>query len=98
MASLKRYEQLNIFYTFFNKKKSIKKCIIFNITTSINIIQRFQKKVLRGIVMAIWYIRNADIHGDLKVNTVAKEIRFQAEAHYKRHNELVRIVRRESSW
>lgn len=63
---------------------------------SINITQRFQNKVLRGIVKASCNIRNVDIHRDLNVNTVAEEIRFKAEAHYKRLNEHV-IWRREIS-
>lgn len=47
----------------------------------IDIIQRFQNKVLRNIVKAPWYIRNADIHRDLNINTIAAEIKSKAEAH-----------------
>jgi hypothetical protein len=33
-------------------------------------IQRFQNKVIRGIVDAPWYIRNDNLHKDLDIETV----------------------------
>lgn len=39
--------------------------------TNVNIIQTFQNKVLRCIVRAPWYIRNDDLHRDLR-NTSMK--------------------------
>ena len=38
------------------------------------IIQRFQNKVLRNIIDAPWYVRNADIHRDLNMELVTAEI------------------------
>ena len=38
-----------------------------------DIIQRFQNKVLKNIVDAPWYIRNADVHGDLQIEMVTNE-------------------------
>jgi len=35
-----------------------------------DIIQRFHNKVLRNIVEAHWYIRNADLHRDLRMEMV----------------------------
>lgn len=52
--------------------------------TNLKIIQTFQNKVLRGIVNAPWYIRNDDIHKDLRMEPVDKEIRKHAESHEKR--------------
>lgn len=52
--------------------------------SNIEIIQRFQNKVLRGIVDAPWYIRNSDIHRDLEVNYVEKEISKYARSHENR--------------
>lgn len=49
--------------------------------TNLEIIQRFQNKVLRGIVNAPWYIRNTDIHRDLKILTVEEEIQIHAQKH-----------------
>lgn len=49
--------------------------------SNIQIIQRFQNKVLRGIVNAPWYIRNEDIHRDLKMDFVTKVVQKYAEAH-----------------
>lgn len=49
-----------------------------------NIIQRFQNKVLRGIVNAPWYIRNINLHADLDVETVDSEIKKSARSHEKR--------------
>lgn len=51
---------------------------------NINIIQRFQNKVLRSIVNAPWYIRNTDLHRDLRVNTVTQEIGNIATKHNSR--------------
>lgn len=52
--------------------------------TNIDVIQRFQNKVLRNIVDAPWYIRNADLHRDLNVPRVETQIIKQAEEHYDR--------------
>jgi hypothetical protein len=43
--------------------------------SNIAIIQRFQNKVLRAIVNAPWYVRNADFHRDLKMEMVTAEIK-----------------------
>jgi hypothetical protein len=39
-----------------------------------DIIQRFQNKVLRNIVDAPWYIRNADLPRDIQMEIVTNEI------------------------
>jgi len=41
---------------------------------SIHIIYVFQYIVLRNIVDAPWYVRNVDLHRDLKLGTVTAEI------------------------
>jgi hypothetical protein len=43
--------------------------------SNIDIIRRLQNKVLRNIVDAPWYIRNTDLHRDLKMEMVTNEIR-----------------------
>ena len=48
------------------------------------IIQRFQNKVLRGIVDAPWYIRNDNLHKDLNVEMVDKEVKKFAQSHEQR--------------
>jgi len=74
-----------------------------------DIIQRFQNKVLRNIVDAPWYIRNANLHRDLQIEMVTNEIgkfakkheegllhQFDVEATQLLDNsELVRGIRRE---
>lgn len=52
--------------------------------SNLNVIQRFQNKVLRGIVNAPWYTRNSDIHRDLHMDTVASEIKKIAQKHQER--------------
>lgn len=59
--------------------------------TNVEIIQRFQNKVLRSIVNAPWYIRNEDIHRDLGVDLVAKVIKKYAEAHEERLHKHVNV-------
>jgi len=49
--------------------------------TNINIIQSYQNKVLRGIVNAPWYIRNEDLHRDLHIRLVRKEVKITAAKH-----------------
>jgi len=41
--------------------------------SNIDIIQRFQNKVLRNIVGAPWYITNTDLHRDLQMGMVTNE-------------------------
>lgn len=50
-------------------------------SSNIKIIQVFQNKVLRNIVRAPWYCRDADIHRDLRINTVVEEKSLAAEKH-----------------
>ena len=55
------------------------------------IIQSFQNKVLRNIVDAPWYIRNSDLHRDLNIDTVEKEIQRSAERHERRLHQHVNV-------
>ena len=59
--------------------------------SNIQIIQRFQNKVLRNIVGAPWYIRISDLHKDLKVDLVANIIKKYAEAHQRRLHHHVNV-------
>ena len=43
--------------------------------SNIEIIQKFQNKVIRSIINAPWYIRNCDLHRDLHLDTVTEEIK-----------------------
>jgi hypothetical protein len=45
------------------------------------IILRFQNKVLRNMVNAPWYIRNNDLHRDLLLDFVTSEIQRFALKH-----------------
>jgi hypothetical protein len=49
-----------------------------------DIIQRFQNKVLRNIVNAPWYIRNADHHSELQKEMVTHEIGKFVKKHVER--------------
>jgi hypothetical protein len=61
---------------------------------NIDIIQRYQNKVLRCSVNAPWYARNSDIHQDLGVETVASVIARHAISH---GNRLQHPVNEEAS-
>lgn len=52
--------------------------------TDIEIIQRFQNKILRIIVNAPWYVRNDDLHRDLGVKKVIETITISACKHLSR--------------
>jgi hypothetical protein len=49
--------------------------------SNIKIIQCFQNKVLRNIIDAPWYVRNSDLHRDLEIDTVDKQIKTYARKH-----------------
>lgn len=59
--------------------------------SNVQIIQRFQNKVLRNIVNAPWYVRNDDIHRDLNIDVVNKVIQKYAEAHQHRLHHHVNV-------
>ena len=56
-----------------------------------NIIQRFQYRVLRGIVVAPWYIRNDNLHKDLGVETVDSVIKKYAQSHEQRPQRHINV-------
>lgn len=52
--------------------------------TNVQMIQTFQNKVLRGIVNAPWYVRNNDLHRDLRIELVSEVIKKYAVKHDQR--------------
>lgn len=77
-------------------KVTLYKCIIKPIWTygmelwgtasnsNIEILERFQSKVLRSITKAPWYIRNEEIRKDLNISTVKKAISDKSQQYYNR--------------
>jgi hypothetical protein len=59
--------------------------------SNIQVIQRYQNKVLKCIVNAPWYIRNSDLHRDLGVETVTGIIAKFAKSHGKRRQDHINI-------
>jgi hypothetical protein len=62
--------------------------------SNIEIIQRFQTKVLKYMASAPRYIRNYDLHRDLQVDVVSSEIQRFAQKHEGRlhHHENVEAI------
>ena len=64
--------------------------------SNIEILQRFQNKVLRTIVNAPWYITNSILHTDLLIPTVREEITKHSIAHkaklLQHTNQLIPII------
>ena len=61
-----------------------------------DVIKRFQNKVLRNIVDALWYFKNADLPTDLQMEIVTNEIRKFATKHEGRllhhvNNEVIQL-------
>jgi uncharacterized protein YeeX (DUF496 family) len=52
--------------------------------SNIQVVQRYQNKVLKCIANAPWYVRNSDLHRDLGIETVADIITKFANSHEKR--------------
>lgn len=68
----------------------------------INSFQTFQNKVLRNIVNAPWYVRNLDIHRDLKIPLVKDVISYYARKHRERlsqhvNAEAVQLIRNQGN-
>lgn len=59
--------------------------------SNINKIQVCQNRILREILNAPWFIRNSDIHRDLKMATVKEEIKMAAQRYKIRLQEHVNI-------
>jgi uncharacterized protein YeeX (DUF496 family) len=53
-------------------------------SSNIQVIQRYQNKVLKYIVNAPWYVRNSDLHRDLGIKAVTDIIVMFANSHEKR--------------
>jgi hypothetical protein len=51
--------------------------------SNIQVIERYQNKVLKCIVNAPWYVRNSDLHRDLGIETVTDIIAKFAKSHEK---------------
>jgi hypothetical protein len=64
--------------------------------SNIDIIQRFQNKVLRNMVNVPWYIRKNDLHRDLPVVFVTSEIQRFVES-MKNDSTIMRILKPSSS-
>lgn len=56
--------------------------------TNINIIQKFENKVLRNIVNALWYIKNADLYRDLHMEFMTGGIKKFTRKHKERQAPL----------
>jgi hypothetical protein len=59
--------------------------------SNIQVIQRYQNKLLKCIVSAPWYVRNSDLHRDLGIETVTDIIAKFAKSHAKRLQDHVSI-------
>ena len=65
--------------------------------SNIDIMQRFQNKVLRNIVKAPWYIRNNDLHRDVEADFVSSEIQRFAQKreerlHHHENHEAIHLL------
>lgn len=52
--------------------------------SNIEIIQRFQNKMLRMVTNAPWYVTNEQLHHDLEVNTVKQEVLIHTKTYKER--------------
>jgi uncharacterized protein YeeX (DUF496 family) len=59
--------------------------------SNIQVIQRYQNKVLKCIDNAPWYVRNSDLHRDLRIETVTDIIAKFAKSHEKRLQDHINI-------
>jgi hypothetical protein len=59
--------------------------------SNIQVIQRYQNKVLKCIVSAPWYVRNSDLHRDLRIETVTDIIALFVNSYEKRRQNHINI-------
>jgi hypothetical protein len=59
--------------------------------SNIQVIQHYQNKVLKCIVNAPWYVRNSDLHRDLRIKTATDIIAKFAKSHEKRLQDHINI-------
>lgn len=52
--------------------------------SNLEILQRFQNKVLRNISNAPWFIKNTELHEHLKINTIKEEIEHRTNGYKQR--------------
>jgi uncharacterized protein YeeX (DUF496 family) len=57
----------------------------------IQVIQRYQNKVLKCIVNALWYVRNSDLHRDFGIETITDIIAKFAKSHENRLQDHINI-------
>lgn len=55
-------------------------------------LQGIQNKVLRNVVIASWFVRNADLHRDLEIEFVTNEIKRYSPKHEVRLHEHDNVV------
>jgi hypothetical protein len=62
--------------------------------SNIAVIQQFQNRTLRNIVGALWYVWNADLHRDLRIEMVMAEVRQFARKHEERllHHDNIEAI------
>lgn len=69
--------------------------------SNLEIIQRFQSKILRMVANAPWYITNSQLHHDLEVSTVKQDISDKIKSYAKRlelhPNELAKPLMQNAS-
>jgi uncharacterized protein YeeX (DUF496 family) len=58
---------------------------------AVPVIQRYQNRVLKCIVIAPWYFRNSDLHRDLGIETVTDIIVKFAKSHEKRLQDHINV-------
>jgi hypothetical protein len=59
--------------------------------SNIQVIERYQNKILKCIVNAPWYVRSCDLHRDLGIETVTDIIAKFAKSHEKRLHDHINI-------
>jgi uncharacterized protein YeeX (DUF496 family) len=59
--------------------------------SNIQVIQRYQNKILKCIVNAPWYVQNSDLNRDLGIETVTDIIAKFAKSHEKRLQDHINI-------
>jgi uncharacterized protein YeeX (DUF496 family) len=60
--------------------------------SNIQVIQRYQNKVLKCIVNVPWYVRNSDLHRDLGIEAVTDIIAKFAKSHEERLQDHINVA------
>jgi uncharacterized protein YeeX (DUF496 family) len=77
--------------SYYTSKLYVQFWVMVSSSGAVPVIQRYRNKVLKCIINVPWYIRNSDLHRDLRIETVRDIIAKFTKSHEKRLQDHINI-------